>query len=254
MDKNRTHQEKYERYVDATVDLIMNRYNDVLTENIRTEVDALENMQIEFPPHLHDQCMALMKKENKKRKQQQRGKQVLKVLRMAAVFALVLLSLTSILFVTVEAVRLPIINFFIEQNERYWNITTDAQGHWETYTDTIIDWTDPLQGLLDEEYKLVFQEGDSHNKAAAIYENSNAEQIFFSANPTESSLRIDSEDIDYSKELLICDYDAFLVAEDHIITLVWLHNELDAIYTIVADGITESQVIHIAEQLTSMIG
>jgi len=253
MDKNRTYQEKYERYVDATVDLIMNRYNDILTENIRTEVDELENMQTEFPPHLHDQCMALIKNAHKKRKQQQRGKQVLKVLRMAAVFALVLLSLTSILFVTVEAIRLPIINFFIEKNENYWNITTDTQEHWETYTDTV-DWTDPLQGLLDEEYKLVFQEGDSCHDAAVIYENSNAEQIFFSARPTESSIRIDSEDIDYSKELLICDYDAILVAEDHIITLVWMHNRLDAIYTIVADGITESQVIHIAEQLTSITG
>ena len=253
MDKNRTYQEKYERYVDATVDLIMNRYNDVLTENIRNKVDELENMQIEFPPHLHDQCMALIKDAHKKRKQQQRGKQVLKVLHMAAVFTLVMLSLTSILFVTVEAVRIPIMNFFIQQNEKYWNITSDALGHGKTDANTI-DWTDPLQGLLDKEYKLVFQEGNSCNNAAAIYENSNAEQIFFSANPTGGSIGIDSEDIDYSKELLICGYDAILVAEDQIITLVWMHNELDAIFTIVADGITESQVIHIAEQLTSITG
>ena len=252
MDKKHINQEKFERYVDATVDLIMDRYSNILTENIHKEVDELENMQMDFPQHLHDQCMALIKKENKKRKQHQEGKQVLKVLRMAAVFALALLSLTSILFVTVEAVRIPIINFFIEQHEDYWKITTDTQEHWEPHTDAI-DWTDPLCGLLPEEYRLVMQDGDSCHNAAAIYENSEAKEIFFSATATRSSIGIDSEDIDYSKELLICGYDAVLVAEDQYITLVWMHNALDAIFTIVADGLTESQVIHIAEQLTAKI-
>ena len=111
MDKNRTYQEKYERYVDATVDLIMNRYNDILTENIRTEVDELENMQTEFPPHLHDQCMALIKNAHKKRNQQQRGKQVLKVLRMAAVFALAFAHVGKTLFAALALLGVEIVDF-----------------------------------------------------------------------------------------------------------------------------------------------
>ena len=252
MDKNCIYQEKYERYVDATVDLVMSCYNDSLAESIRNEVDKLESMEIEFPQHLHDQCIAIIKNEKKKGKRCQHRKQVLKILRMAAVFTLALLSLTSILFVTVEAFRIPIINFLLEKNDSNWAITTDTQKHQYPVVNTV-DWTDPLHGLLAEEYELVLQEGDSCDNAAVIYENTDGEEIFFSAASAESTIRLDSEGIDYSKEFLICGHDAVLLAEDTYITLLWMHNSLDVTFTIVADGLTESQVINIAEQLTSKV-
>ena len=171
---------------------------------------------------------------------------------MAAVFAVALLSLASILFVTVDAIRIPIINYFLEKYDAYWSITTIAQDQPQP-AEPAIDWTDPLGGLLSEEYKIVLQEGDSCRNAAAIYENADGEEIFFSANSLRSTIQIDSEDCDYSKELLICGYDAVLIAEDPYITLVWLHNSLDTTFTIVAEGLTESQVIGIAEQITSRI-
>ena len=253
MDKNFINQEKYERYVDATVDLVMDCYSDVLTENIHKEVDELESMEIEFPQHLHDQCITRIEAEKKKSKQRQRKKQVLRIFRMAAVFAVALLSLASILFVTVDAIRIPIINYFLEKYDAYWSITTIAQYQPQP-AEPAIDWTDPLGGLLPETYERVLQEGDSYDNVAVIYENADSKEIFFSAAPCLSTIGIDSEGIDYSKEFLICGHDAILVSEDTYITLVLVNNSLDVIFTLVTDGLTETEVISIAKGFIAKIG
>lgn len=249
MDSIRSRQEKYEGYIDATVELFMDSYSDILTANIRKEMDELENQEIEIPAQLHERCIDLIAKENKKRRNQKTGKQIMRGLRMVAVFALVMLSLTSVLFVTVEAFRTPIINFFIERNDRYWVVTNDENGDLDTYGKNI-DWADPLSGLLAEEYELVLIEKNSNKNAVAVYENADAEEIFFSLKPADSAIQLDSEDIQYSKELEICGYDAVLVVEDDCVTLIWIHSEFGSTITLIADGLTEAEVVDIAEQFT----
>lgn len=249
MDNIRSKQEKYEQYIDATVELFMDHYSDILTANIRKEMDELESQEIEFPEQLHKRCIDLIAKENKKRRNQKIGKQIIRGLRMVAVFALVLLSLTSVLFVTVEAFRIQVINFFIERNDKYWEVTNDQYKSQDAFENTIV-WTDPLSNMLADEYKLVFIDGSSRENLVAIYENANAEEILFTSKVADSSIQLDSEDIEYSKELDVCGYHAILVVEDKGVTLIWIHERLGLTITLVAEGLTEAEVVHIAEEFT----
>ena len=250
MDNIRSKQEKYEQYIDATVELFMDHYSDILTANIRKEMDELESQEIEFPEQLHKRCIDLIAKENKKRRNQKIGKQIIRGLRMVAVFALVVLSLASVLFVTVEAFRIQVINFFIERNDEYWEVTNDESSNQNHYENTV-DWTNPLSGLLVEEYRLVLIDGDSSKNAAAIYENAAGEEIYFSSTATAcSTIQLDSEDIQYSRELDICGYDAVLLVEDEYVSLIWLHGELGSTMTLIAEGLSEEDVVSIAEEFT----
>ena len=100
----------YEKYVDATVEFFMECYSGTLSSAIQEELKDGENQDVVFPKELDKRCQTLIKKECAKQRMKQTAKNVIKGLRYAAIFAVVMLSFTSLLFMTVEAVRIPIIN------------------------------------------------------------------------------------------------------------------------------------------------
>ena len=116
MNKRAVNKDVYENYIDASVALFMEYYSVVsLSDNVQAELDAANCDEIQFPAQLDDRCRQLIKNRTAHYRRKQYLKACWKGLKYAAACVMVALSLTSVLFMTVEAVRVPIINYYIEQ-------------------------------------------------------------------------------------------------------------------------------------------
>lgn len=245
-------QEKYDRYIDSTVDLFMECYDDVLTEEIRKEVAALEKQEVAFPGSLDERCLTLIKKECARHRRKQSLKAVAKGLRYAAVIAVALLSLSSLLFMTVEAIRIPIINFFVERSDGHWKITGEEE---ETQNNGVesIDLTNPLAGLIPEEYELIALSGDLSNELIVVYASKLGGEIFLSMGPSDSSVQLDMEDAELSYECEIGGCEAVLAEENDTVRLVWIHKDASMLITISSNTLTDTDIVLLAEELSKRI-
>lgn len=252
MNKHTIDKDVYENYIDATVALFMEYYSVAsLPHDIQSEFDVKKCEEISFPSDLDDRCRSLIKKELARYRRKQHLKNLAKTLKYTAACFIALLSLSSFLFVTVEAFRIPIINYYIEQNNGHWEISSDTPT--TPYIDDTLDLKDPLVNLLPNDYQLIVQDGDSFGEMNAIYENSDGKRFCFSSVSGDNWIAIDSENAEISQQHQLCGFDAITVVKDGVVSLTWIDTDLNVVFTMLADDMTESEVSTIGEHLIALI-
>ena len=253
MNKRAVNKDVYENYIDASVALFMEYYSVVsLSDNVQAELDAANCDEIQFPAQLDDRCRQLIKNRTAHYRRKQYLKACWKGLKYAAACVMVVLSLTSVLFMTVEAVRVPIINYYIEQCEGHWEIDGGVNDD-STKAREEIDLVNLLSDVLPEDYQLVIQKGDAIDNVTAIYENSDGKRFFCRTAPGYGWIAIDSENAQTSRQQQICGYDSITVVKDGTVNLTWIHSDLGIVFTIDADGMNEIEIATIGEQLIGLI-
>ena len=245
----------YERYIDAATALFMELYSSEMGESIRKEMENDYNEAYSFPKELDDRCRELIKKECSSRQRKHHMRGFVKGLRYAASFAVILLAVASILFVSVDAVRIPIIDYYVERSNGYWifSESSTADNSQNDLRESTFDYSDPLAGLLPEEYQLVVSDGDSIFNFVAIYDNATGSEVFFSAESSGSSIQIDSEGAQISQTYQLAGKDVVLVVEDTNIRLAWIDEGLSTTFTLIAANMDSESLLNIAEQLIKNI-
>ena len=218
-----------------------------ISENIRQELSIAPSEADEFPNELDTRCRAMIKKEcalNKRRKHLQ---SFAKCLRYAASVVIVLLALSSILFVSVEAIRVPIINYYISLNEGHLEVgASDEMSKNQTIN---IDWSDPLARLIPNDYSLSVCDGDYSSQLVAIYDNPQNDSIFFSIDPADSTKKVDTEDAQKVEKCIVAGYEAVIVVKNNNTTLVWQYEAIGKTFLITANSLSEIEMIDIAESI-----
>lgn len=233
--------ELYEQYLDAKVALFMESY----CESIHVDTEAPKRNGLTFPEELDSRCQALIKKECARNRWNRFGKSVLAGLRYVAIVAISFLSLSSFLFITVEAFRTPIINYYIEQLDGRWEFGGTDGPVDEKNTDTI-DATNPLAGLLPNGYTLATVEGDSLSKVNALYSNPEGHTIRFIGRPLNNSFELDSENARTSYLCEIQGCPTIVVTEDAVVRIACVDEDSSTIYMIIADNLDEDTAVSIA--------
>lgn len=234
----------YDDYVDATVALFVECYSEACAERIHEEMTACSEENAAFPAALDKRCRELIKKEDAKRRRKQMWKTAKRISTSAAIVVLVMLALTSVLFATVEAVRIPIINYFIEQTEDYWKVASPEN---DNIDGGIIDLKNPLADIVPDGYQISVVDGDSWVMLTAIYENAEMQTIFFSARPYVGTIVLDSEDAEVNQNCTVLGHEAILVKKNDCVNITWVNKNLNTVFTLVASQLAETEVLRMAE-------
>lgn len=252
MNKPEINQEVYEQYLDATVALFMEHYSAMLTEKVSSED---KDEEVAFPETLDLKCKALIKKEASKQKRLTLWKHTKRTLKAAAVFAIAVLTTFSMLFVSVEAFRIQVINFYIENKNGYWSINGEPDLQQEEIVEETasFDINNPLKGLIPEEYRMISISNADSQRTSAIYENSTSDRIRFFIMPYDVSLRVDSENASTAKEIKILDFDGVLSIKTQTSQVTWHNKETGLMYLIVTNQLSESDLITLAENIAARI-
>lgn len=169
----------------------------------------------------------------------------------AALTVVMLFGVVGILFTTVEAVRAPIIRFFIAQKEGHLEITNSGK---ETDTRTLTNTADfaemnaRLAKLLPEGYVQTDENVSSMGNTMATYVNSEGGRIVFSIKPQQRTFHFDTEETASTEKMKIGTYDAILVAKNGY-RLIWFDAANNVLYQLITDALSKDEIISIADEL-----
>lgn len=242
-------EETREKLEDAAVSVFMEQYAKALDAGMNKELEAC--VEDAFPPELEKRCRALIQKEYAKERCRKRRKNALRVLRSAAVVAVALLSLSSLLFVTVEAFRLPVMNFFVQKTEQYWQLSGQQD------TDTILEAfnpEDPLGGIIPDEFELTSVIGSWEEGYIYIdYVKEENTTISFMATQSGNNVQVDTEDATV-KPYNVLGHDTIKSVEGECVRITWLDEENAKILTLYATNVSENMVELYAETVATLLG
>ena len=251
MDRRKIDQNIHDHCLDACVALFMEYYCVALSENIRKELDVIQIEASDFPNELDTRCRTTIKKEYALRKRKKCIQSFAKGLRYVAGVCVVLLALGSVLFMSVEAIRVPIINYYISLNDEYLEIGASSSAdlnHMEG-----VNWNDPLGDLVPDGYTLMLRDEDQLGSEVIIYSNPTGDNILFTSDPIDGVKRIDIETAQSIEKKQILGYETMIINKDHVITVVWGDEEHGRTLSITASALEESEVIAIVNKLMSLI-
>lgn len=236
-----------EKLEDAAISVVMEQYAKALNAGINKKME--DCAEEDFPAELDKRCRTLIQQEFRKSQNKKRREGALRVLRSAAAVVIVMLSLCSILFVTVNAFRIPVINFFLEKTDRYWQLSENPN---EDTTHEVFNPEDPLAGIIPDEFDLVNLAGSWEEDCLSVdYINGGNATISLFVIPSGGNNQIDTEAA-FATQCEIAGHNAVLSTEEKSVRVMWIDENASRVFTICATNISEEIVLAFAESLAKL--
>lgn len=229
-------QQLVEQYEDLALSMLMEDYAQAEGERLLREFEEAErNGELpEMPEELDRKCRNLIETSFAKQARGQRLKKIVRMASKAAVYAAVFLGLSTITILSVDALRMPVLNFLMDQSGRYSTVV------YQNDPVTQIPEGDPVlarfESNLPEGYQVVDSNIDNAN--GFIYcENADKRSINLFFTKAVGGLNIDAEVTEYI-DLSFCGYEAvFWEKNGH--NLMWLDDDSEIVYTLFSNGLDE---------------
>ncbi len=241
MEIYQSREEIQERFADAAAALVMDRYLSEMQEN------ATQENFSEIPAALDQKCRKLIKKRLMKKRCKDISINVLHYVKTVAIAIVMLFGIGGILFTTVEAVRVPIINFFIAHTDSYLVISgasTDGNQDTDIFS-KYIRWD-----FFPESYDFKYCENTSSGGFLLVYENDANDYIILTVEPSEGTIHVDVENA-VSETLSVVGCNAILINKDGY-QLVWLNEKTGERLQLDATALSRGEIITLAEKIEKM--
>ena len=231
-DKHR--QQLVEEYEEVTLKLWMDEYAEREGERLWQEYqEANERGEVpEISEELDKKCKDLIYSSFRKEKRKQAISHFARSVSRIAACLCIILFCSSVVVLSVDAFRIPVINFFLNIENRYSSLSFDE----EISTDASrIDKLKQLSSIaIPTEYNLIIQEIYESGSAFICYQNDCNEKITILVNPADGEFNYDTENATQT-EMELCGHEAFFVEKDGF-RVIWLNAEEDLIYELFANG------------------
>ena len=246
MDKKKMDPAVSEKYVDTATTRMLEYYS----ANHANPLSVLPEDGIDFPKELDARCRADIRSALAKYRRKKCMRKTMRIFGSIACAFLVTLSLASVLILSVDALRVPVLNYFFNKTDQYTQITGDTDA--TQLPPVAFSLEDPLDGLISEEYVLSLSDV-SPVSALAIYDTADGKVMLVSIAHLGSVTRLDSEGAQVYREFMFHGNPAVLIIENERVTVAWIREDLGLTCNIMATGLTEDQVISLAEQLNARL-
>ena len=229
----------YDRYADAATALVMDQYVSALADFLTTQDCA----PCEISAALDQKCRQIIKKGCAKQLRRSIGKKLLRGTRVAMIAFLILCGVFAILFTTVEAIRDPIVNFFVAQKEKAPEVPAEEPKEYDRSEDV-------LAGLLPEGYEPVECVRSSEGNLTIRYADDGGGMVSYDEYVLENgTYRNDTEDA-ATEDVKVGGRDALLVERDGY-QVVWYSPSGEVVYQLESNQLSREEILAIAEAIES---
>lgn len=163
----------------------------------------------------------------------------------AAMVVLAIFGATTVLVVSVDALRVPVLNFFLTQEERY-TILSSAESNDLTGSENIND----IRGYIPKDYKIVYETYYGHGYYNLRYQNEAGQIISIRTGEGDVQLYADTENATFEK-IELNGQSALFIQEDGL-RLIMQKKDAQFILDFFAESMEESEFFRIAILLSSM--
>lgn len=239
-------QKLLEQYDDAAFALLMDEYAETEGARLMAEFEAAQaaGQVPQMPAELDEQCRRMIRRDRAKKRGKQAARSFRKVAVKAAVAVLVFIGLMTTVVMSVDALRVPVLNYLIEQYGKYSSIDFSDQTNNVTLGNSI----DPLPNLIPEGYTEVVYD-DSNGLISVMYENESGNYILFYMIPASGEFWFDTEGAT-CENVMLGDYSAILIREERL-QMIWVDEDMQICFSFVSDGLDEDTFWDICESLAS---
>lgn len=237
MDNRRAHLEK--DFADAGLALLMDW-------SAESDGELLwEEFCSDKPRMSHDldiRCRKLIQKARRNTHFHRIGKSVGK---MAASFVLVFFLAVS-LITSVEALRVPVLNFFLKHSPRATSIvfqqnsTTKKQNQLEELLSILKSFVPEGYTLeLEKVYRDEYVNPPIVTSVFLIFKDADEHLIYIETSPAEGVRNIDTEDATVS-QIILAGLEAMLIEKSPEIRVIWLNKTQNLLYSVTASSMEKS--------------
>lgn len=247
---NDKHREKLlEEYEEITMELLMDEYAEAEGEALWKEFQASEEKGEvpDIPDDLDQKCRNTIRSATAKINRRAHFAHGLRTLSKVAVFTLVLFGVCSTLVLSVDALRIPVLNFFLRSSERYTVVALDEKN--QAIQKEIENIRNGIGFFIPDDYNLVSEDISEHGSLHLVYQDSDDGIISLSVTPGSGQHVMDTEDAD-SQKMKINELDALFVEKDGLY-VVWVNPENGLSYNLFAATLDSNQFWKIVYALAS---
>lgn len=229
-------QQLVEQYEDLALSMLMEDYAQAEGERLLREFEEAErNGELpEMPEELDRKCRNLIETSFAKQARGQRLKKIVRMASKAAVYAAVFLGLSTITILSVDALRMPVLNFLMDQSGRYSTVV------YQNDPVTEIPEGDPVlarfESNLPKGYQII--DANIHDANGYIYCADTDNNLLCIQNSKSSGgLNIDAEVAEYI-DLDFSGHEAVFWKKDGY-SLMWLDDNTEIVYTLFSNSLDE---------------
>lgn len=227
-------QQLVEQYEDLALALLMDDYANEEGERLLREFEAAQQDGDlpEIPAELDRKCRKLINDAFVHQERRTWLKQIGHFTAKAAVVVLVMLGLSTVTVLSVDAIRTPVLNFLMDHSGRYSTVIYDNRTPEEIQGENSV--ISQLENNLPKGYRVTSKEV-SDSVSRVVCEDDNKSIIYIHAIKTDAGLNVDAEVTEYT-EVDFSGYEA-VFWEKNGYTLMWLDDKTQVVYTFFADGL-----------------
>lgn len=247
--KDDRRQRLLDEYEEAALKFLLNEYADADGERLWQEYKVAEETGevLDVPNDLDRKCRQIIQGSFAKYNRRVRSSQILRALSKVAVIVLVLLGLSTTLVLSVDALRVPVLNFFLRHSDRYTAITLNEEN--TVLQSELENIHNSIGYLIPDEYTLVFEEVSGRGSMNLLYQNDLEEVISLKITMNSGQLFVDTEDA-YVEDITLNEQPAVLVEKEGF-RVVWSNQDKKLSYDLYAEALEVDVFWKIAYALAS---
>jgi hypothetical protein len=232
---DRQRQQLVEQCEEAELTLLMYDYAREEGRQLAKEYDeAQENGTLpEVPEELDRKCRALIDGTFAKMERKTRLKRIVRSAARAAAVLFVVLGMMATTVMSVDALRVKVINLWIDTSEEYGKVSFDNDS---IDVDLINNpYITNLENNVPEGYWSEINRDTSENFGTIRYSDGNKNFIELNILPTSSEFFIDTEDVQY--EYVDVGTYSVVFSEKNGYTVIWIDKNKEIAYSLHANGL-----------------
>ena len=245
--------QRRERLEDAwdetALELLMDDYAEIAGSELYDEycsdleIGNVEDLPAELDESCQEMIHASFTAESKAKKNPLNP--ALSYVYKAAMVVLAIFGATTVLVVSVDALRVPVLNFFLTQEERY-TILSSAESNDLTGSENIND----IRGYIPKDYKIVYETYYGQGYYNLRYQNEAGNVISIRTGEGDVQLYADTEDA--SCEQIEMNGQSALFIQKNGLRIVLQKSDPQAIVDFFAEALDENEFFRIAMFLSEM--
>lgn len=198
----------------------------------------------EMPKELDTKCRELIDEAFGTTKRHTKAKHISAAIARVAMVVLILLGLSTVTVLSVDAFRVPVLNFLMDESGKYSTVVLDPTAQKKTVdTNSIVQ---SLEAYIPGGYSLLNRDLSSQN-SFITYKNDEGHQIRLLIDTDTCELNVDTENISHA----IVEFGGFYAIfwEKHGYHLIWLDGENQTVYNLWASNLEKQAFWELAYAL-----
>lgn len=235
--------ELLDQYDDVTFALLMDEYAEEEGARLRKEFEEAQAAGeiTDTSDTLDQKCLQMIHRDLVMKRGKDNIRKIIRMTSKVAVAVMVFLGVITMTVMSVDALRIPVLTFFVEHFDGFISINSkdDQELHNENPCMMLAD-------LLSDDYTQIDYSFDA-NLEYILYQNNQGETVTLSIYAPGMAMDIDTENAEYS-EVNIGDYRAILLKKNGW-NMIW-SDDSGATYIFRASAFTQSQVLELCNILS----